>query len=296
MGIKFGINPIGWSNDDMPELGGDIPLNRCLSEARSAGYSGVELGRKFPRTASELRPILVDNGLELISGWYSGALVDGTVEREIAAIETHLALLAELGCAVLIYADDTGGIVQDRTAGLSRRPTLDTGDWPGFGARLTELAEHLRGRGVAMAYHHHMGHVVQSEVDIDLLMGSTGEAVGLLLDTGHLTYAGGDVTAVAHRHGQRVNHVHCKDIRAGALSRALDNDCSFAEATLMGVFTVPGDGCVDYPALFTELKAVDYGGWLVVEAEQDPAVANPLQYAEMGHENLTRMARAAGLL
>lgn len=296
MGIKIGINPIGWSNDDMVELGDDIPLEQCLREARSAGYEGVELGRKFPRTAAELRPILNEHGLELISGWYSGALVGGTVGQEIAAIEAHLALLSELGCTILIYADVTGGIVQDRSAGLSRRPTLGTGDWPDFGARLTELAEHLRSRGVAMAYHHHMGHVVQSEADIDLLMGATGEAVGLLLDTGHLTYAGGDVGAVARRHGRRIRHVHCKDIRATALESALGRDSSFAEATLMGVFTVPGDGCVDYPGLFTELRAVDYDGWLVVEAEQDPAVANPRKYAEMGYGNLTATARAAGLL
>ena len=295
MGIKFGINPIGWSNDDMVELGDDIPLEQCLREAKSAGYLGVELGRKFPRTATALRPILGDHGLELISGWYSGALVDGTVEHEIAAIEAHLSLLSELGCTVLIYADVTGGIVQDRSAGLSGRPTLGAGDWPSFGARLTELAEHLRGRGIAMAYHHHMGHVVQSEADIDLLMDSTGAAVGLLLDTGHLTYAGGDVCAVARRHGRRINHLHCKDIRASVLERALREDCSFAEATLMGVFTVPGDGCVDYPALFTALKAVDYDGWLVVEAEQDPAVANPRMYAELGYRNLTSMARSSGL-
>src|SRR5262249_36115953 len=167
--------------------------------------------------------------------------------------------------------------------------------WRRFGEALTEVAEHLRARGVRMAYHHHMGTVVETEPEIDHLMAVTGEAVGLLLDTGHLTYAGGDVVGVARRHGRRIVHVHCKDVRSAVLADARRRDQSFLDAAVAGVFTVPGDGCVDYGAVLAALKAVGYAGWLVVEAEQDPAVAHPLTYAKLGYANLSRAVKTAGL-
>jgi inosose dehydratase len=149
--------------------------------------------------------------------------------------------------------------------------------------------------GMKLAYHHHMGTVVETEAEIDALMAATGPSVGLLLDTGHLTYAGGDPLAVARRHGKRIVHVHCKDIRAPLLAEAKAKDLSFLDAVLSGVFTVPGDGCVDYPPIFAELKKLGYKGWLVVEAEQDPARAHPLTYAKMGHDYLRKQAAKAGI-
>jgi inosose dehydratase len=295
MGIRIGINPITWSNDDLPELGGETPLENCLAEASQAGYVGIELGNKFPRDAATLRPILERHGLALVSGWYSGGLLARTVEAEIAVIEDHLQLLAAMGCQVMVFAETTGGVAGDRSAPLSRRPRLAEREWLEFGRKLTALAEHLKARGVAMAFHHHMGTVVESEAEVDRLMAVTGEAVGLLLDTGHLTYAGADPLAVAKRHLKRINHVHCKDVRRAILDRVRTADTSFLNAVIDGVFTVPGDGSVDYPPIFDLLKQADYQGWLVVEAEQDPAKAHPLTYAKMGHAYLAGASRRAGL-
>ena len=295
MPVRIGINPLTWSNDDMPELGGGTPLETCLAEAREAGYEGIEMGHKFPRTATELGPILDRHGLSLVSGWYSAKLMERTVEDEIAAVGDHLALLSEMGCKVMVFAETSGSTHGDREAPISTRPVLSDDDWAPFGDRLTRVAEHLAARGVAMAYHHHMGTVIETEAEVDRLMACTGEAVGLLLDTGHMSFAGADPAAVAARHGRRINHVHCKDVRADVLEKARGGDMSFLDAVLDGVFTVPGDGAVDFTEVLAALRPFSYSGWLVVEAEQDPAKADPLSYARMGHDGVTRALAAAGL-
>ena len=294
MSVTLGINPITWTNDDMPELGGDIPLEVCLAEARQAGYAGIELGGKFPREASVLRPILDRHGLALVSGWYSAHLARRSSAEEIAAVAPHLDLLAAMGCRAMVFAEGHGSTDGDPSAPLSRRPVLPDAQWPAFCERLVEVAAHLARRGVRLAFHHHMGTVVQTEAEVDRLMAWTSDDVSLLLDTGHLVFAGGDPVAVARRHGRRIAHVHCKDVRAPVLAEVLREDRSFLRAVLDGVFTVPGDGSIDFPAVLRELARAGYAGWLVVEAEQDPAKAHPLTYAKLGHDNLARAAAGAG--
>ncbi len=195
----------------------------------------------------------------------------------------------------MVFAEVGGSTHGDRDAPISTRPMLSDDDWGPYGDRLTRVGEHLAGRGVAMAYHHHMGTVIETEAEVDRLMACTGEAVGLLLDTGHLSFAGADAVAVAARHGPRINHVHCKDVRADVLEKARGGDMSFLDAVLEGVFTVPGDGAVDFTKVLGALRLSAYSGWLVVEAEQDPAKAHPLTYARMGHDGITRALAAAGL-
>ncbi len=295
MSIRLGINPITWSNDDMPELGGATPLETCLAEAKEAGYEGIELGNKFPRQSAQLRPILERFELSLISGWYSARLLERSVSAEIRSVEPHMTLLTEMGCTVMVFAETTGSVAGNRAWPVSRRPRLAEADWPGFAERLTALGDHLAKHGIRMAYHHHMGTVIETEAEIDRLMAMTGESVGLLLDTGHLTYAGADPAAVTRRHAGRIKHVHCKDVRLPVLAEMRRKRSSFLDAVLAGLFTVPGDGGVAFSPVLEELKAVRYGGWLVVEAEQDPAKAHPLTYARMGHAYLADAARTAGL-
>jgi inosose dehydratase len=291
MAVQFGINPITWTNDDMPELGGDIPLETCLAETREAGYGGTELGGKFPRKSAALSPILARYGLQLVSGWFDGRILERSVAEEFTAIEPHLTLLRDLGCKVVVYADTSG---RHGFPPISQRPKLADGDWPAYGRKVTELAERMAAFGVRMAFHHHMGTIVESEADIDRLMASTGEAAGLLFDSGHCLFSGGDPTALLARHIARVVHVHCKDVRRDVMDRALAEDMSFMDAVLAGVFTVPGDGCIAFPSLLRLLRDVGYSDWLVVEAEQDPRKAHPLTYARMGYRNLRAMAEEAG--
>lgn len=293
MKVRLGINPLTWTNDDMPELGAETPLETCLAEAKQAGFVGVELGNKFPRVASQLKPILDRHGLALASGWYGSRLLERDVDAEMREAEPHIALLTALGCNVMVHAEVSRAIHGGRATPLSRRPVLSDADWAMLAPRLAEMGRRLQARGLHLAYHHHMGTVIESESEVDRLMASTGPEVGLLLDTGHLTFAGGDPVAAAKRHARRVVHVHCKDIRRAVMQDVKRRDLPFLEAVLAGVFTVPGDGCVDYAAVLPPVAAAGYAGWLVVEAEQDPAKAHPLTYARMGHDNLARLAKAA---
>jgi inosose dehydratase len=232
--------------------------------------------------------------LKLVSGWYDGRILEREVEEEFDSITPHLTLLRDLGAKHVVYADTSRRAEGDLFQPASRRPKLADGDWREYGRRLTALAERMAAFGVGMAFHHHMGTIVQTDGEIDKLMANTGEAVGLLYDTGHCLFAGGDPAALLRRHLARVVHVHCKDVRGAVLKRALADDMSFMGAVLEGVFTVPGDGAIDFLPLLRQLHARGYEGWLVVEAEQDPRKAHPLTYARMGHDNLSRMAREAG--
>ncbi|RYV01370.1 myo-inosose-2 dehydratase [Shewanella sp. OPT22] len=295
MSIKLGINPLTWTNDDLPSLGAETPLEVCLSEGKQAGFSGFELGNKFPRTPEVLGPILNNYQLKLISGWFSGQLFERSVEEEIEALKPHLNLLKTLGAKVIVYCEVDRCIHSEQQIGLLQRPTLKPERWAEFGEKLSRVADYCVEQGMQIAYHHHMGTVVQTEQEIDLLIQHTRESVGLLLDTGHLTYAGGNPIRVFEKHSHRINHIHCKDIRPTVLKDALNRNISFLDSVLNGVFTVPGDGCVDYPALFEIVKQSDYQGWLVVEAEQDPAIYTPLKYATLGNNNLRKFCADAGI-
>jgi inosose dehydratase len=289
--VRIGINPLTWSNDDLPSLGAETPLATCLREARAAGYAGVELGNKFPRTPEALRAALEPHGLALVSGWYSARLLERDAVAEFAAMQPHLRLLAELGADVMVVAEVSHCVHGDRQARQSRRPFMPNQAWGEYGDRITELARLMRAAGMRLAYHHHMGTVVQSGDDVDRLMDGSGPEVELLLDTGHLRFAGADPAVYAARYAARIAHVHCKDVRDDVLADVRNRDTSFLDAVLEGVFTMPGDGCVDYDAVLAPLAAAGYRGWLVVEAEQDPAIANPMTYATLGHRNLAALAR-----
>lgn len=292
MPIRLAINPLTWTNDDMPELGAETPLETCLAEAKQAGFAGVELGNKFPRDAATLGPILARHGLALASGWYGSRLLERDVEAEMAAAEPHLALLQAMGCTACVFAEVSRAVHGARTTPLSRRPVLSDADWAVLAPRMDEMARRMEARGLRLAYHHHMGTVIQAEAEIDRLMAQTRD-VALLLDTGHLTYAGGDPARAARRHGARIAHVHCKDVRAAVMEQAIGRDLPFLASVLEGVFTVPGDGSVDFAPVFGALAEAGYAGWLVVEAEQDPAKAHPLTYARMGHDHAAALAARA---
>ena len=294
MEISFGISPISWTNDDLPELGADTSLETCLSEIKLAGYSGTELGGKFPRDKFELQQVLRTHGLRLVSGWHSGRLLGDSLKTEIERIKPHLDLMAALGAPVLVYGETFNTVQNQRFVPLSARPMLESSEFKAYGERLTELAIFCAGQGVEISFHHHMGTGVESETELDLVMQYTGQEVGLLVDTGHLLFAGGDVLGVINRHGHRINHVHAKDIRKNILERVDRTTDSFLDCVLDGIFTVPGDGMIDFSSVIKSLADQNYSGWIVVEAEQDPQKAVPYKYACLGLDTLTKAALEAG--
>jgi inosose dehydratase len=294
MTVRIGINPITWTNDDAPSLGGDTPVDTCLAETRQAGFQGTELGGKFPRESPALNALLKQYDLKLVSGWFDGHILERDIETEFEAIRSHLTLLRDLGATCVVYADTSRGRHDGIFRPISQRPRLSAEDWPAYGRKTTLLAERMAIFGVRMAFHHHMGTIVETDSEIDSFMNHTGEAVGLLFDSGHCAFSGGNPEALLDRHLERVVHVHCKDVRADVLARARKEDMSFMDAVLAGIFTVPGDGSIAFARLLGKLADAGYSGWLVVEAEQDPAKAHPLTYATLGYKNLVQLAKAAG--
>ena len=290
--IRIGINPISWSNDDLPELGGDTPLETALREGTEIGYQGFELGNKFPKEPAALKAKLAEYGVACVSGWYSGRLAEGTLADEIEGCREHMAKLQFNGCKVVVYGEVAGSIQGRIDTPLAKRPRFaDDAAWATYAQRLDAFGAHLESTyGLTLAYHHHMGAYVESPEDVDRLMALTGPDVGLLFDTGHAYYGGAtDVAAALRRHLSRVVHVHCKDVRERVVRRARNDGWSFLTGVINGTFTVPGDGAIDFDAVLTLLHDAGYEGWLVVEAEQDPAVAPSYAYAKKGYETLRRI-------
>ncbi len=295
--IRYGTNPIAWSNDDDPSLGGDIPLERCLSDAGRIGFEGIEKGHKFPSDAAALEAALKAYGLAYVSGWHSLKLLERSVDDEKAAIQPHLDVLTALGCSVCIVCETAGAVHGEVDAPLSDRPKLEPRDWAGFCTDVEAIAVHCRHQGIHLAYHHHMGTVVQTMEDIETFMAHAGPHTKLLLDTGHAAFAGADPAALAERYMDRVVHIHAKNVRPAVRQRALAERLSFLQAVRLGVFTVPGDheGCVDFPAVLRIAARHHYSGWLIAEAEQDPAQRDPVFYQTLALKTLRAMAREAGL-
>ena len=292
--FRIAAQPINWINDDFKDLGAGITLERALDEMVEAGYAGTELGHRFPQRGAAIRKLLQPRGLSLAGAWHSTHLASRSWADEEAAFDRHADRLQEAGAAVIILAECTGAIHGDGRTPLrlgAQQPHVDEDSWRAVCEGLDRLALRAIKRGMKTAYHPHMGTMVQTASDVDALMDGTA-ALGLLLDTGHLAFAGDDPMSTLQRHGARVTHVHTKDVRFAVARQARAEGWSFERAVRAGVFTVPGDGDIDFPAVLAEINRNGYAGWLTVEAEQDPAVADPLTYAKLGRATLRRLLGA----
>ena len=288
MKIKLGIAPIAWSNDDMPELGGDTPIEQCLEEAALAGFTGIELGGKFPRNPGITNFLLSKYNLKMPGGWYGSLLRRKSVNDEWAAMQDHLSLLKMVNADLFVFADVSGSIQGHQSRNLSSRPSMENDEFIEYCKKINEISNRLFDQGVPMSYHEHMGTIIQTENDVDRFMNNTNEKTFLLYDTGHLLFAQANYEKILKNYVTKINHVHCKDIRKNILENSLKNDLSFRQSFLDGVFTVPGDGCIDYKPLFEILHQNNYDKWLIIEAEQDPKKANPFEYAKKGFNYLSK--------
>ena len=294
MSIKLGIAPIAWSNDDMPELGGETTLEQCLSEASKAGFTGIEFGGKFPKNSKELIPKLEKENLQLCSGWYGATLLKNTPKEEFKLMREQMDLFKDCKSPCMVFAEVTNSVQGDPKTPLSKKPKLSEDEWKLLISRINEISKMMLDENMPLAYHHHMGTVIETEDETRRLIESTSDSVKLLIDTGHMLFAGGNSIKLTEDFMERIIHVHCKDIRKDVLEKSLKNDSTFRQAFLDGAFTVPGDGCIDYKPFLTVLKNRNYEGWLVVEAEQDPAKANPFEYAKIGYNYLSKTAKECG--
>ena len=298
--IRFGANPIAWANDDDQTLGADIPTDQILREASEIGFDGIENGHRWPQDDPEaLKRLLGGYGLQFVSGWHSLNLLRNSVADEKAAIQPQLDKLKHNGCSVAIVCE-TSNSVQGQDVPVNDAPVLTTKEMVEFGADVEEIAAYCAEQGIMLAYHHHMGTVVETPAEIDAFMAATGPATKLLFDAGHAYFGagGGDPALILAKYADRVAHFHAKNVRPDVMKTVRDNGLSFMDGVRAGVFTVPGDqeGSIGFSPLLQILNEQNYDGWIVIEAEQDPAVHNPLKYQTMGLKSLVETARKVGLI
>lgn len=288
--IRFGIAPINWSNDDMPELGGDYTLDTILSEMSQAGYSGTEIGNKFPESSASIKKELRKYDLELASSWHSTFFLSKDVHSELESIKRKSALLVAAGAKIINIAECTGSVHSEIDTPLSSKPMCNEQDWYKLIGSLNRAGEICNSYGLSMAYHHHMGTCIQNEEEIYKLLSDTDpELVYLCADTGHLYFAGVDPIKFFEKNMIRIKHIHFKDLRFQVFSNLNFKTDSFLKSVLSGTFTVPGDGCIDFNAISEIIIKSKYSGWIIVEAEQDPTIANPLEYALLSKKYLNNI-------
>ena len=286
-GVRFGIAPINWSNDDMPEVGGHYTLDTILSEMSEAGYSGTELGNKFPKNASSIKEELNKYNLELASSWHSTFFLTNNAETELGNVEQRCAVLNEVGAKTINIAECSKSIHGEIKIPIKEKPICDKKDWNTLVDCMNRAGEICNSYGIRLAYHHHMGTCIQNEEEINILLSNTDpDLLSLCADTGHLYFAGTNPVSFFKKNIDRISHIHFKDLRSEIFNNLDFESDSFLKAVLSGAFTVPGDGCIDFNAISKIIIKSDYTGWIIVEAEQDPAAANPLKYALLSKKYL----------
>ena len=280
--VKLGIAPIAWTNDDMPDLGKENTFEQCVSEMALAGFTGSEVGNKYPKDPEVLKKALELRGVEICNQWFSSFLITKPFEEVEKEFRAQLAFLKAMGAKVIGASEQSYSVQgQMDTPVFGHKYEMNDEEWDTFCTGMNKLGKIAKEEyGIALTFHHHMGTVVQSLAEVDRMMENTDpEYVSLLFDTGHFTYCGEDPLEVVKKYVHRIKHVHLKDIRPEVVEQVKKENMSFLAGVRAGAFTIPGDGCINYDPIFKVLEDAGYEGYRVVEAEQDPAKANPLEYA-----------------
>ncbi|WP_327003529.1 myo-inosose-2 dehydratase [Dactylosporangium sp. NBC_01737] len=289
--VKLGVCCTLWWNDDFPTIDADIPFGQAVSEMALAGFQGCSIGHKYPSEPAVLKAALDLRGLQISEPWTSTYFtIDEMRQKTIDSFEETLALIKALGGTELVVAEFGASSHLLPIDVFANRPVFTDAQWDALTSGLEHLGKIANSAGMKLSYHHHMGTGVMTRADVDRLMASTDPAlVHLLLDTAHIAFAGDDPLDLARAHADRIGHVHLKSIRPEVVSRVREEGLSFQEGVELGVFTVPGDGAIDFRPILEALADAGYQGWLVVEAEQDPNKAIPLEYAKKARAYLTEI-------
>lgn len=279
--VKLGIAPIAWTNDDMPDLGAENTFEQCISEMALAGFTGCEVGNKYPRNdIPALKKALSLRNMQICNAWFSSFLITKPYEEVEKDFIEHITFLKEMGAKVVGISEQGHSIQGTDKSIFEEKYIMNDEEWDMLCTGINKLGKVAKDMGIKLCLHHHMGTVVQTEAEIDRLMANTDpEVFGLLFDSGHLAYCGEDYMSVLKKYANRIRHVHLKDIRPEMVKKVRDEHLSFLQGVRLGTFTVPGDGAIDFKPIFEVLEETGYEGYVLVEAEQDPAIANPLEYA-----------------
>ena len=278
--VKLGIAPIGWTNDDMPDLGAENTFQQCVSEMALAGFTGCEVGNKYPKDTAVLKKALDLRGMQICNAWFSTFLTTKPYEETEKEFIKHITFLKEMGAKVVGVSEQGHSIQGTDLSIFDDKYVMNDEEWDMLTTGLNKLGKVAKDMGIALTFHHHMGTVVQTAAEIDRMMENTDpELFSLLFDSGHFAYCGEDYMAVLKKYAKRIKHVHLKDIRPEVIEKVKAEKLSFLQGVRLGTFTVPGDGAIDFAPIFDVLAETGYEGYVLVEAEQDPAIANPFEYA-----------------
>ncbi|HOB63827.1 MAG: myo-inosose-2 dehydratase [Clostridiales bacterium] len=291
--IKLGIAPIAWTNDDMPDLGAENTFEQCVSEMALAGYKGCEIGNKYPKKPKDLKKALKLRKLKIANSWFSTFLLTEPYEKVEKEFRKKCKFLKAVGAGIIGVSEQSYSIQgQMETPVFEKKYVLNDAEWKTLNEGLNKLGAVAKEYGITMTFHHHMGTVVQTEAEIDRMMeGTDPSLVFLLFDSGHLAYCGENYMSVLNKYASRIKHVHLKDIRPEVVAKVKAEHLSFLQGVRLGTFTVPGDGAIDFVPIIEALGKAGYKGWLLVEAEQDPAKANPLEYAIKARKYIKKIAK-----
>lgn len=278
--VKLGIAPIAWTNDDMPDLGAENTFEQCISEMALAGFTGCEVGNKYPKDTAVLKKALDLRGMQICNAWFSTFLTTKPYEETEKEFIKHITFLKEMGAKVVGVSEQGHSIQGTDLSIFDDKYVMNDEEWDKLCTGLNKLGKVAKDMGITLTFHHHMGTVVQTAAEIDRMMENTDpELFNLLFDSGHLAYCGEDYMYILKKYFNRIKHVHLKDIRPDVIADVKAKGESFLQGVRKGTFTVPGDGVIDFAPIFEVLAENNYEGYVLVEAEQDPAIANPFEYA-----------------
>ncbi|MGO4537768.1 myo-inosose-2 dehydratase [Paenibacillus sp. 2TAB19] len=294
--FRLGVHPINWVGEDVKEHGEHTTYEQILDDIQSLGLHGTEMGRKFPTDTLLLKEELSKRDIQLVSQWKSVLFSDPVYrEQELEAFRNHAAFLQQMGSKVISTCEVGGSLHFDprRTPHEREVIRLDEEGWASLAEGLNAAGRIALDYGLKLTYHHHGGTVIESPEEIDRLMAITDpDAVFLLFDSGHALYGGANPLSLLQKHYDRVAYVHLKDVRPDRLDQARASGSDFVTCIRGGVFTVPGDGCIDFAPIIGVLIDRNYEGWALLEGEQDPAAHPAREYAEKALRYLYRIAEA----
>ena len=289
--VKLGIAPIAWTNDDMPDLGAENTFEQCISEMALAGFTGCEVGNKYPKDTAVLKKALELRGMQICNAWFSTFLTTKPYEETEKGFIEHITFLKEMGAKVVGISEQGHSIQGTDKSIFDEKYVMNDEEWDALCTGVNKLGKVAKDMGITLTFHHHMGTVVQTAAEIDRLMENTDpELFNLLFDSGHLAYCGEDYMYILKKYINRIKHVHLKDIRPNVVADVKAKGESFLQGVRKGTFTVPGDGVIDFEPIFKVLEENNYEGYVLVEAEQDPAIANPFEYAKKARAYIAEKA------
>lgn len=275
--IRLGISPTLWQ-------GQQFSFDDCCRDMRAAGFSGCELREEF-NSRSDLKKDLNDHGLTISTAMFATYFtVSGKQEETLEKFDAHCRLLESLGSNIVVITESGHSIYHSQRPIFSSSVSFDHQQWLGLFNGINKLISIANNYGLKIAYYPHMGTGVQTDLQIKFLMQHTPKELSLVFDPGQLFLAGVGINKLLEDYAYRISHIYLKDVNYSVFKAAMENNHSYLQAVKNGIFTIPGEGCMNLSKLINWLRSDSYSGWVVLESGLALNETNALQQAKLGRE------------